>query len=86
MCPLYGGTVLTNFLQSMFLLKKRVLGNLPLTRFFLGTKVEKVGYNIENFPYPGLVLESCYPLNALYITPNRYLVFAKFITSSTSQR
>lgn len=34
---------------------------------------------VPNTTYASLALEACYPLNALYLTPYRYIVFAKEI-------
>jgi len=44
-------------------------------------KVVRVGADVYNTSTPSLVLETCYPLNALYLTPYRYLVFASIDTS-----
>ena len=42
------------------------------------SRVVHVGTPVANTPNASLVLEACYPLNALYLTPYRYLVFANF--------
>ncbi|WDL96102.1 class D sortase [Alicyclobacillus sp. ALC3] len=42
-----------------------------------GNEVVHTGSPIKNTGTPTLILEACYPLNALYLTPYRYLVFAK---------
>jgi sortase A len=39
-------------------------------------QVVAAGSPVYNTAQPRLVLDTCYPLNALYITPNRYLVYA----------
>lgn len=44
-------------------------------------KVVPVGYALRNSQSPSVVLEACWPLNALYLTPNRYLVGANLIAS-----
>ena len=45
-----------------------------------GHQVVKSGTNIYSNPLQNLlVLETCYPLNALYITPDRYLVTGELI-------
>ncbi len=46
--------------------------------------VVHVGDPVYNTTNPSLVLESCYPLNALYLTPYRYLVNAN-LDSSTGE-
>lgn len=43
------------------------------------SKIVKTGDPLYNSPNSTLVLETCYPLNALYLTPYRYLVFADLI-------
>jgi sortase A len=45
------------------------------------TKIVKTGDPVYNTTQPSLVLVACYPLNALYLTPYRYLVFAKMDVS-----
>lgn len=47
-------------------------------------KIVHVGDPVLNTALPSLVLESCYPLNALYLTPERYLVTAKFVSAKTN--
>ena len=42
-----------------------------------GSKIVHTGEPVYNTPQQSIVLEACYPLNALYLTPYRYLVFAK---------
>ncbi len=44
-------------------------------------KVVPVGYSLKNSQSPTVVLEACWPLNALYLTPNRYLVGATLVSS-----
>lgn len=41
---------------------------------------------LPNSATPTLALEACYPLNALFLTPNRYVVFAKLVASQLSPR
>jgi sortase A len=43
------------------------------------TKVVKAGTPVRNGPGSRLVLTSCYPFTALYLTPNRYLVDAALV-------
>lgn len=43
--------------------------------------IVKSGSPIVNTISPSLALEACYPLNALYLTPWRYVVTAKLISS-----
>lgn len=40
------------------------------------SSIVHVGDKIINSTHASIVLESCYPLNALYLTPYRYLVYA----------
>ncbi|AUW94235.1 hypothetical protein BXT84_09985 [Sulfobacillus thermotolerans] len=47
--------------------------------------VVHVGAPVYNTPGPSIVLEACYPLNALYLTPYRYLVWASLV-KETGQR
>lgn len=47
-----------------------------------GHQVVTVGTNVANTYYPSLVLETCYPLNALTLVNHRYLVSA-VLSSST---
>ncbi|WAH36764.1 class D sortase [Alicyclobacillus dauci] len=42
-------------------------------------KIMHTGDPIYNTSNPSIVLESCYPLDALYLTPYRYLVYANMI-------
>jgi sortase A len=44
-------------------------------------KVVKVGATVLNTHSPSIVLEACWPLNALYLTPHRYLVGATLVSS-----
>jgi len=37
---------------------------------------------LPNSSAPTLALEACYPLNALYFTPDRYIVFARLVKAS----
>lgn len=46
-----------------------------------GTAIAPQNSSLAEAPYPELVLETCYPLNALYLTPYRYLVYAKLTSS-----
>ncbi len=43
-----------------------------------------VGTPVYNTTAPSIVLEACYPLNALYLTPYRYMVWASMV-KETSQ-
>ena len=49
-------------------------------------QVVHVGTPVPNSPIPHLVLEACYPLNALYLTPYRYLVTAVLVKSPQPPR
>lgn len=42
----------------------------------VGHEVVRQGEGVVNTPYSSLLLEACYPLNALYLTPDRYVVQA----------
>lgn len=44
--------------------------------------VVHVGTPVDNTKTASIVLEACYPLNALYLTPYRYLVWATLIKKS----
>lgn len=44
-------------------------------------KVVKVGAAVANTRSPSIVLEACWPLNALYLTPHRYLVGATLVST-----
>ncbi|MCY0897232.1 MAG: class D sortase [Alicyclobacillaceae bacterium] len=46
------------------------------------SEVVHVGQTVPNTLQPSLILEACYPLNALYLTPTRYLVFAKLVDTA----
>lgn len=46
-----------------------------------GTAIVAQDSALSEAPYPSLVLETCYPLNALYLTPYRYIVYAKLASS-----
>lgn len=53
-------------------------------RFVFAVKrhhIVKTGSILPNTIRPSLVLEACYPLNALYLTPWRYVVTAQLIAS-----
>ena len=43
--------------------------------------VVHVGTPVYNSTNPSIVLEACYPLNVLYLTPYRYLVWANLVSS-----
>lgn len=43
------------------------------------SEVVQTGTPVANTPTPSIVLEACYPLDALYLTPYRYLVSAKWV-------
>ena len=45
-------------------------------------RVVHAGYPVYNTAVPSIVLDTCYPLNALYLTSTRYLVYATLITIS----
>jgi len=47
-------------------------------------RVVSVGTNVDNTSYPSLVLETCYPLNALTPVNQRYLVIATLVSSTVS--
>lgn len=48
--------------------------------------VVHVGTPVYNSTNPSIVLEACYPLNVLYLTPYRYLVWANLVSrKSTTQ-
>lgn len=42
-----------------------------------GSQVVAAGSTVVNTPTPYLVLDTCWPTNALWYTPNRFLVFAQ---------
>ncbi|WDL98039.1 class D sortase [Alicyclobacillus sp. ALC3] len=44
-------------------------------------QVISVGTNVPNTPYPSLVLETCYPLDALQLVNQRYVVRAVLVAS-----
>ncbi|WP_051663278.1 class D sortase [Alicyclobacillus macrosporangiidus] len=44
-----------------------------------GSRVVRAGDQLMNTALPTLVLETCYPLDALYLTPERYLVSASLV-------
>ncbi|QQE80104.1 class D sortase [Alicyclobacillus sp. SO9] len=45
-----------------------------------------VGTDVVNTSYPSLVLETCYPLNALHLVNRRYIVKAVLVHSSLSRQ
>jgi sortase A len=45
-------------------------------------RVVQAGYPVYNTAVPSIVLDTCYPLNALYLTSTRYLVYATLVTVS----
>lgn len=45
-------------------------------------RVVDVGATVANTPSPSLVLEACWPLDALYLTPQRYLVGATLVATT----
>lgn len=47
-------------------------------------QVVAAGSPVYNSAQPRLILDTCYPLNALYITPNRYLVYAQLTKVSNA--
>lgn len=44
-------------------------------------RVVQRGSPLENSPSPTIVLEACWPLDALYLTPHRYLVGATLVST-----
>jgi len=50
-----------------------------------GARVVSDTAGLPNTVAPSLDLEACYPLNALYFTPDRYIVFSRLIRSSTEK-
>lgn len=44
-----------------------------------GHEIVHTGTTLPNTAQSELILESCYPLDALYLTPKRYLVYAKLV-------
>lgn len=49
-------------------------------------RVVRAGYRLYNTAAPTMVLETCYPSDALYLTGTRYLVFAALTTTSRPAR
>jgi sortase A len=45
-------------------------------------RVVPAGYPVHNTAIPSIVLDTCYPLDALYLTSSRYLVYATLATTS----
>jgi sortase A len=45
-------------------------------------RVVQAGYPVYNTAVPSIVLDTCYPLNALYLTTSRYLVYATLVMIS----
>ncbi len=48
--------------------------------------VVHVGTSIYNTTMSSIVLEACYPLNALYLTPYRYMVWATLVSSASKTK
>ncbi|QSO48332.1 class D sortase [Alicyclobacillus mengziensis] len=48
-------------------------------------KVVRTGDSVPNTLDSSIVLESCYPLNALYLTPYRFLVYGKLVQISSTR-
>lgn len=48
-------------------------------------KVVQTGDSVPNTLGSSIVLESCYPLNALYLTPYRFLVYGKLVQISNTR-
>jgi sortase A len=48
-----------------------------------GARVAEVGDDVQNTAKPTIVLEACYPLNALYLTSKRYLVYGVLVSAKT---
>ncbi len=42
--------------------------------------------NVINTNYPSLVLDTCWPINALYLTSSRYLTFSTFVSEVPTYR
>lgn len=56
-----------------------------LTFQVVGHRIVHTGAPVYNTSKPSVMLEACYPLDALYLTPYRYLVSAKLVqTQATS--
>jgi sortase A len=66
-----GDWILVNTSAGMF--------QFQVTKF----QVVKVGDPVPNTRYPSLVLETCYPLNAWYLTNQRFLVYAVLVKSGS---
>jgi sortase A len=49
-------------------------------------RVVRAGYPVYNTVTPSLVLDTCYPLDALYLTQQRYLVYANLVAASPAAR
>lgn len=49
-------------------------------------QVVRAGYRLYNTATPTMVLETCYPSDALYLTGTRYLVFAALAATSPAAR
>ncbi|WDL95845.1 class D sortase [Alicyclobacillus sp. ALC3] len=49
-----------------------------------GHRIVHTGTPVYNSSQPSLLLEACYPLDALYLTPYRYLVSARLVQSQTT--
>lgn len=45
----------------------------------MGAEIVKTGTPVANTTFPAIMLETCYPLDALYLTPYRYLVTARLV-------
>jgi len=50
----------------------------------VSSQVLHVGDALANTALPSLVLESCYPLDALYLTPERFIVSARLLSSQAN--
>lgn len=48
--------------------------------------IAKPGQHISTFTQGGLVLDSCWPTNALWYTPDRYLVIARYLSTTQSPK
>lgn len=57
-----------------------------LTFRVMRAAVVHVGTPVVNSSNSSLVLEACYPLNALYLTPYRYLVWANLVRATKTAR
>lgn len=57
------------------------LPGLTVTFAVKSKKIVHTGTPVYNTAGPSLMLEACYPLDALYLTPYRYLVYASLVST-----